>query len=98
MFLTRLKADGRPQLFIQMATVRKPIAIICGIVLLLALIGYFALSRTIDHFLKEGALDRVIGKKTAVILGADTGYLPLSWTGLSIRSDGLLVRGKPRGL
>jgi len=66
---------------------------------LFAAIDYFAVTRTIDHFLKEGALDRAIGKKTAVILHADTGYLPLFWRGLSVRSDGLLVRGKsPRPL
>ena len=95
LFLTRLKADGRPRLFIHMASIRKPIAIICGIILLVAAIGYFALTRTIDHFLREGTLDRVIGKKTAVILKADTGYLPLFWRGLSVHSDGILVRGKP---
>ncbi len=74
---------------------RKSLAIICGVVLLIAAIGYFALTRSIDHFLKEGALDRELGKKTAVILGADTGYLPLFWRGLSVHSDGLLARGKP---
>jgi hypothetical protein len=56
-----------------MASIRKSIAIICRIVLLVAAFGYCALTRTIDHFLKEGALDRVIGKKMAVILKADSG-------------------------
>lgn len=34
-------------------------------------------------------------EKTAVILRADAGYLPLYWRGLTVRSEGLLVRGKP---
>ncbi len=78
-----------------MTKLRKRTAIITGVVLVVVATGYFAIVRTVDHFLKQGALDRVIGKKTAVILGADTGYLPLFWRGLSVHSNGLLVRGKP---
>ena len=74
---------------------QKWTAILCGTVLVILAIGYFAVSQTIDHFLKQGALDRAIGKKTAVILKADTGYLPLFWRGLSMHSNGILVRGKP---
>jgi hypothetical protein len=77
----------------------KRAAVICGIALVLLAIGYFAIARTIDHFLKNGGLDRAIGKKTAVILKADTGYLPLFWRGLSVHSNGILVQGKaPRSL
>ena len=57
--------------------------------------GYFATCSALDHFLKKGTLARLIGRKTAVKLGADAGYLPFLWRGLSVRSDGLLVRGKP---
>lgn len=57
--------------------------------------GYFAATRALDRVLADGTLARLIGKKTAVKLEADSGYLPLTWRGMSIRSDGLLVRGKP---
>lgn len=56
---------------------------------------YLVASRVLDHFLANGALARLIGKKTAVILEADSGYLPLQWHGLTVRSDGILVRGEP---
>ena len=78
-----------------LSKVGKRITIVSGFVLLVAVLCTFLLTRTIDHFIKEGALDRAIGKKTAVILEADTGYLPLSWRGLSVHSNGMLVRGKP---
>ncbi|MEY2479375.1 MAG: hypothetical protein QOI04_302 [Verrucomicrobiota bacterium] len=68
------------------------------IVVIILAIGYFAVSRAINRFLASGTLLRVIDKKTAVILKADAGYLSLSWRGLSVRSDGLLVRGQPHGL
>ena len=58
-------------------------------------IAYFALSHFINRFLASGTLLRLIDKKTAVILKADAGYLPLSWRGLAVRSNGLLVRGDP---
>jgi hypothetical protein len=67
--------------------------------LLFLLAGYFALTKVADHYLQDGGLARTIGKKTAFILKADAGYLPLFWRGLTVRSDGLLVRGRPgRGL
>lgn len=70
-------------------------ATISAVVVIASVIAYFALLKTVEHLLSDGALTRAIGKKTAVILQADTGYLPLFWRGLSVRSDGLLVRGKP---
>ena len=73
---------------------KKWIVAMIVVVALLA-IAYFAISRGINHFLASGTLLRLIGKKTAVILKADSGYLPLSWRGLSVRSNGLLVRGQP---
>lgn len=57
--------------------------------------GYFAATRVLNHVLENGTLTRLIGNKTAVKLKADAGYLPLIWRGMSIRTDGLLVRGKP---
>jgi hypothetical protein len=60
--------------------------------------GYFAAIHALNRFLAGGTLLHLIDKKTAVILKADAGYLPLSWRGLSVRSDGLLVRGQPPGL
>jgi hypothetical protein len=72
-----------------------------GLCLLAALIlaGYTVVQRAFDRFLQDGTINRLVGRKTAVILRADSGYLPLKWQGMSVRSDGLLVRGKPpRGL
>ena len=73
---------------------KKWIVALVVVVALLA-IAYFAISRGINHFLASGTLLRLIDKKTAVILKGDSGYLPLSWRGLSVRSNGLLVRGQP---
>ncbi len=58
--------------------------------------AYFAGSLWLNHFLNGGELCRIISRKTGVILNADRGgYLPLSWRGLSVRSGGLIVKGKP---
>jgi hypothetical protein len=57
--------------------------------------GYFVVRHTFNRVLRDGTLNRLIGQKTAVILRADTGYLPLEWRGMTVRSAGLLVRGKP---
>ncbi|HEY3662238.1 MAG TPA: hypothetical protein VGL24_03720 [Chthoniobacterales bacterium] len=82
-----------------MTKTQKRWALGLGGALLLAIAGYFALTRVVDHYLNDGALAEAIGKKTAVILKADAGYLPLFWRGMTVRSGGLLVRGKPpRGL
>lgn len=78
---------------------QKSWALGLGGALLLLVAGYFALTKAVDHYLNDGALAETIGKKTAVILKADAGYLPLFWRGLTVRSNGLLVRGgRPRGL
>ncbi|MEO5719520.1 MAG: hypothetical protein ABIR29_13245 [Chthoniobacterales bacterium] len=78
---------------------QKRWAIGLGSLLFLAFAGYFALTKVVDHYLQDGALDRTLGEKTAFILKADAGYLPLSWRGWTVRSGGLLIRGKPpRGL
>ena len=77
-----------------MNNVRKWLIVAIAVITLVA-IGYFALTRTLDHLVRDGTLTRLIGKKTAVKLEVDAGYLPLGWRGMSIRSDGLLVRGKP---
>ncbi len=78
-----------------MTKLQKRWALGLGAALLLLVAGYFALTKAIDHYLNDGALAEAIGKKTAVILKADAGYLPLFWRGMTVRSDGLLVRGKP---
>lgn len=74
---------------------QKKWTLILGGVILFFLAGYFALTKAVDHYLNDGALAAAIGKKTAVILKADAGYLPLFWRGMSVRTNGLLVRGKP---
>jgi len=75
-----------------MTKLKKRWAIAVAGLLLFLLAGYFALTRVADHYLQDGGLARAIGKKTAFILKADAGYLPLFWRGLTVRSDGLLVR------
>lgn len=78
-----------------MTKLKKRWAIAVAGLFLFLLAGYFALTRVADHYLQDGGLARAIGKKTAFILKADAGYLPLFWRGLTVRSDGLLVRGGP---
>lgn len=77
-----------------MTKLKKRSALALGGAVLLLVAGYFALTNTIDHYLNDGALARKIGMKTAFILKADAGYLPLFWRGMTVRSAGLLVRGK----
>lgn len=79
----------------QMTKMRKRWALALGGAVALLLSGYFALTTAVEHFLDDGGLARAIGKKTAVVLKGDAGYLPLFWRGLTVRSEGLLVRGKP---
>lgn len=82
-----------------MTKVQRKWALGLGTLLGLVVIGYFVVAAVVDHFLNDGGLARALGKKTGVILKADAGYLPLFWRGLTVRSDGLLVRGKrPEGL
>ena len=70
-----------------------------GALLVLVVIGYFAVAAFVNHLLNSGGLARAVGKKTGAILKADAGYLPFFWRGLTVRSDGLLVRGnRPEGL
>src|ERR1051326_3920169 len=57
--------------------------------------GYFAATRFLDHLVNDGKLCQLISRKTAVKLSADCGFLPLAWRGMSIRSDGIVARGKP---
>jgi hypothetical protein len=62
----------------------------------LGVVGYFAATRSLDHLVRDGTFLRLISRKTAVKLNADScGYLPLAWRGMLIRSDGLLARGQP---
>ncbi len=68
------------------------------ILIILAGVGivvYLEVIRALNHSLADGSLARLVAQKTAVKLQADAGYLPLAWRGASIRSDGILVRGKP---
>jgi hypothetical protein len=74
---------------------RQVWAIIACAVVAAVLVGYSAVQKTFSRIVQDGTVNRLVGRKTAVILEADSGYLPLSWSGMSVRSDGLLVRGKP---
>lgn len=77
--------------------IKRPHLWAVGLFTVLALIvaAYFVLHHAFDRLLRDGTVNRLIGRKTAVILKADAGYLPLVFHGLSVRSGGLLVRGKP---
>jgi len=68
-----------------------------GLCLVAALIlaGYSASHYVVDRFSHHDIANGLVGQKTALLLQADSGYLPFVWAGESVRSDGLLVRGKP---
>ncbi|MFN2541852.1 MAG: hypothetical protein ABR514_06765 [Chthoniobacterales bacterium] len=76
-------------------TAQKKWAITSLVIAAIFVAAYFAATRALDHWLQNGTLTRLIARKTAVKLEADAGYLPLAWRGMSVRSDGILVRGKP---
>jgi hypothetical protein len=76
--------------------VRRKLGTVIIIFLVLAVAGYIAATRTLDHLVRDGTFLRMISRKTAVKLDADfCGYLPIAWRGMLIRSDGVLVRGQP---
>ena len=67
-----------------------------GIFLILAGGIYFTAIRELDHRVREGNLLKLISRKSAVKLGAsECGYLPVVRRGLSLRSAGILARGRP---
>lgn len=67
-----------------------------GILLILAGGIYFAAGRSLDHLIRQGNLLKLISRKSAVKLGAaECGYLPVARRGLSLRSAGILARGRP---
>jgi hypothetical protein len=76
--------------------IQTKFAIPALIVLAVCAGGYFAATRALDHLVRDGAFPRMISRKTAVKLDADScGYLPIAWRGMLIRSDGVVARGKP---
>jgi hypothetical protein len=75
---------------------RRKLGIVIVVFFVLAVSGYIAATRTLDHLVRDGTFLRLISRKTAVKLDADLcGYLPLAWRGMLIRSDGVLARGQP---
>ncbi|PYK29850.1 MAG: hypothetical protein DME57_08875 [Verrucomicrobia bacterium] len=74
---------------------RSKLFIAIGVLLVLAGSVYFAATRALDHLVRDGTFLRLISRKTAVKLNADSGYLPIAWRGMNIRSSGLLARGQP---
>ncbi len=76
--------------------IQTKLGIAALIVLAVCAGGYFAATRTLDHLVRDGTFLRLISRKTAVKLNADScGYLPLAWRGMLIRSDGVLARAQP---
>ena len=74
---------------------RRLLLVSIAAAMIVAATGYAVIKHSFDRILQDGTLNRLVGRKTAVILEADAGYLPLHWQAMSVRSDGLLVRGKP---
>src|SRR6478672_11125174 len=71
-------------------------AIFGTVILLVVSAVYFAATRTLDRLVRDGTFLRLMSRKTAVKLDADScGYLPIAWRGMLIRSDGVLARRQP---
>ena len=75
---------------------RSKALIVVGIVLILAGIVYFAAMRSLDRIIRTENFLRFISGKTAEKLNAsECGYLPAARRGMSVRSAGILLRGRP---
>src|ERR1700719_2398753 len=81
---------------VRVMKIQTKLGIAALIIFVVCAVGYFAATRTLDHLVRDGTFLRLISRKTAVKLDADScGYLPLAWRGMLIRSDGVLARGQP---
>lgn len=64
--------------------------ILAGVLVLLGIAATIAF----NHFRETETLRKLLSRKVAVTLHADTAFSPLHWSGLSVRSDRLVVHGK----
>ncbi|MFN2507150.1 MAG: hypothetical protein ABR589_00060 [Chthoniobacterales bacterium] len=69
--------------------------ILLALVLLLAVVGYFAAGRLFVRFAEGSGLRKHIGAKTAQQLQGEAGYLPLTANGLSFFSRGFVGTAAP---
>ena len=75
---------------------RQKALIALGVFFVLAGCIYFAAIQKLDHSVRGGHFHSLISRKTGVKLGAsECAYLPIARRGLSLRSAGILARGKP---
>lgn len=75
---------------------RKKWGILVLFIFAVVVTGYVSAGRVLDRFIRNGTLECVISRRTAMKLNAGScGYLPLTRRGTSINSDGILVRGQP---
>jgi hypothetical protein len=75
---------------------RRKLAIIGGVMLIVAVSIYFGATRTIDHLVGTEGFLRFVSRKTAVKLSvSECGYLPAMRRGMEIHSAGILARGHP---
>ncbi len=66
-----------------------------GIALLLGGLGYFALTHFLGRYLEGEKLRALIAGRVARELGGEAGLAPMSWRGLSVYSDGMVVTASP---
>lgn len=74
---------------------RKSLAIALTALILLASALYLGSGYALDRALESKGLRKLIGGKTARLLGTNAGYLPLASHGLSISSRGFLALASP---
>jgi hypothetical protein len=74
---------------------RKGCAIVCFALLVFPVIGYFGSSYVLGRALETKGIRKLIAAKTAKLLDAPAGYLPLASNGMSISSRGFLAKAEP---
>ncbi len=68
---------------------------VLGIALLLGGVGYFVATHYLGHFLEGEKLRTLIAGRVARELGGEAGLAPMSWRGLSVYSEGMVVTASP---
>lgn len=92
--------DGRSEslirIFGEIMKRRQRALIALGLFLVFAGVTYYAAHRALDRVVRQENFLGLISRKTGVKLGAsECGYLPPARHGLTLRSAGILARGRP---
>jgi hypothetical protein len=66
-----------------------------AIALLLGILGYFAVTHFLGRFLEGEKIRTLIAGRVARELGGEAGLAPMSWRGLSVYSEGMVVTASP---